>query len=129
MTIMSQGGAIDNGETPKEAAIREAREEAGINIQVEQLKEIVLSNNLKFCNFYAYTENGKFPTATGPDSKHADEILNVLKILDEETIKINTINTRVAWVPVNALLNNNEDVTDTPFKQILRNALKQINDN
>jgi mutator protein MutT len=42
------GGGIDFGETPKQAAVREAKEEAGIDIEVLRLLPEVISNIWEF---------------------------------------------------------------------------------
>ena len=44
------GGAIELGETPEEAAVREAREETGLDVEVDRLIGIYTDSNLMYPN-------------------------------------------------------------------------------
>ena len=44
------GGAIELGETPEEAAIREVKEETGLDVQVESLIGIYTDSDIKYPN-------------------------------------------------------------------------------
>ena len=44
------GGAIELGETPEEAAIREVKEETGLDVQVETLIGIYTDSDIKYPN-------------------------------------------------------------------------------
>ena len=61
------GGGIDPGETPEQAAIREAREETGLEIAIERLvAEINYQNSPQFF-FLAHPIGGAIGTGDGPE--------------------------------------------------------------
>lgn len=65
------GGYVDRGEVVREAALREAREEAGLEIQLDG-----------FINIYSYAERPPIvivyaATATGGELQHDDESLAI----------------------------------------------------
>lgn len=61
------GGGVDPGETPQEAAIREALEETGLEIALDRLvAEVTWKGNRQFF-FLAHPVGGKLGTGTGPE--------------------------------------------------------------
>lgn len=84
--IYSCGGAIDLGETPEEAACREAFEESGIHIEPHEVCrfETVVSNT-KIAHFYVICRSG-CPSIHGALKKYAWEVLAEKEILGHPTI-------------------------------------------
>jgi mutator protein MutT len=66
------GGGADNGETPEQAAIREAMEELGVEVSVKQLlAEIHFDQSVQFY-FLAERVKGEFGTGTGEEFTDSD---------------------------------------------------------
>lgn len=64
------GGGIDRGETPEQAAIREAFEETGLQIVIESLvAEYIFRGNLEYF-FLARPVGGQLGTGTGTEITH-----------------------------------------------------------
>jgi 8-oxo-dGTP pyrophosphatase MutT (NUDIX family) len=105
--IFSQGGTADRGETPEQASVREAREEAGVFVNEEDI--VFHSSNeskyKQYFNFRVYYTD--FPEVYGPEPHCENESLDVQDILHEKTIILpNGKNTRQAWVPIDILKQN-----------------------
>jgi mutator protein MutT len=61
------GGGIDKGETPEQAAVREAEEELGILVEIQQKAvEVFINGNIQHY-FLAKRINGEFGTGTGEE--------------------------------------------------------------
>ncbi len=61
------GGGVDKGETPEQAAIREAEEELGLQVRIlQKVAEVKLGTG---CQFYFVVERigGEFGTGTGEE--------------------------------------------------------------
>lgn len=61
------GGGIDEGESPEQAAIREAEEELGIIVEIKQKVAEVLFNGNKQYYFLAQKLSGEFGSGTGEE--------------------------------------------------------------
>lgn len=61
------GGGIDEGESPEQAAIREAEEELGIIVEIKHKVAEVLFNGNKQYYFLARKLSGEFGTGTGEE--------------------------------------------------------------
>ena len=67
------GGGVDEGETPEQAAIREAREELGIEVSIKQkIAEIQLGQKSRQVYFLVEQTGGEFGTGTGEEYTDAD---------------------------------------------------------
>ena len=66
------GGGIEEGETPEEAAIREVKEELGIDIGIEKLLTTLTFNNKLQYYFYANYISGEFGTGEGEEFSHTN---------------------------------------------------------
>jgi 8-oxo-dGTP pyrophosphatase MutT (NUDIX family) len=69
--IYTQGGSIDLGETPEEAAIREAYEESGLTVSLDELRLTCLTE--KFAHYHVIFND--FPVVLGPESHHRWEVI------------------------------------------------------
>lgn len=61
------GGGVDEGETPEQAAVREAQEELGILVEIKQKIAKVISNGRPQYYFLAKKLSGEFGTGTGEE--------------------------------------------------------------
>ena len=61
------GGGMDEGETPEQAAIREAEEELGIQVKIKQKVSDVYFNEKVQHYFLAERISGEFGTGTGEE--------------------------------------------------------------
>lgn len=66
------GGGIEEGETPEAAAIREIKEELGIDIEIEKLLTTLTFNNKLQYYFCANYISGEFGTGDGEEFLHTD---------------------------------------------------------
>ena len=61
------GGGMETGETPEQTAIRESREELGLNISIDRLLAKVIFHGREQFYFYARVTGGHFGTGKGPE--------------------------------------------------------------
>lgn len=61
------GGGVDKGETPKQAAVREAEEELGVVVKVRQKVAEVFVNGKRQYYFLVEKLSGEFGTGTGEE--------------------------------------------------------------
>ena len=67
------GGGADEGETPEQAAVREAMEELGIEVAIRQkVSEIQFGSKSRQVYFLAEQIGGEFGTGTGEEYTDAD---------------------------------------------------------
>ena len=66
------GGGVEEGETPEEAAVREAREELGVDVRLGELVHEEVFKNVRFLYFRADIAGGEFGTGKWPDHEHRD---------------------------------------------------------
>lgn len=67
------GGGVDEGETPEQAAVREAREELGIEVAIRQkVLEVDLGQKSRQVYFLVDHVAGEFGTGTGEEYTDAD---------------------------------------------------------
>ena len=86
------GGGIDAGESPQQAAVREAQEELGIIVEVKQkIAEIFINENTQHY-FLADKVSGEFGTGTGEE-------------YGEYNPKYGTY--LPLWMPLDDVMNNN----------------------
>jgi 8-oxo-dGTP pyrophosphatase MutT (NUDIX family) len=66
------GGGVDEGESPEQAAVREAQEELGIEVILRQeLAEVQLGQKSRQIYFLAVQRGGVFGTGTGEEFSEA----------------------------------------------------------
>lgn len=102
--IYSCGGAIDRGETPEEAACREAEEESGVEVSPDQLRRFP-TNHPKMAHFYTILDGR--PEIHGATPRHAWEVLYERHIIGYPTTK--------SWaaIPVHELADHFRHNTDS----------------
>jgi len=61
------GGGVEPGETPEEAAVREAREELGLEVAIERLVADVEHRGRRQYYYLARIVGGRFGTGTGEE--------------------------------------------------------------
>lgn len=67
------GGGVDEGESPEQAAVREAMEELGIEVDVKQkVAEIQFGQKSRQVYFLAEQTGGEFGTGAGAEYTNAD---------------------------------------------------------
>ena len=67
------GGGVDEGETPEQAAIREAMEELGIEVAIKQkVAEVHLGRKSRQIYFLVEQIGGEFGTGTGEEFTDSD---------------------------------------------------------
>jgi 8-oxo-dGTP diphosphatase len=67
------GGGVDEGETPEQAAVREAMEELGMEVVIKQkIAEIQLGQKSRQFYFLAEQTGGVFGTGTGEEYSDTD---------------------------------------------------------
>lgn len=67
------GGGVDEGETPEQAAVREAKEELGVEVALkQQVAEIQLASRSRQFYFLAEETGGEFGTGTGEEYQNLD---------------------------------------------------------
>ena len=110
--MYTQGGHIDSGETPKQAAIRECMEESGIRINESQLIPIIVPDITNKMIVFVVVLNDK-PVIYGPLHQHAWEILHtddLSKDFNVEMIKSSNgseSNSGWAWIKSDIIMNVN----------------------
>jgi ADP-ribose pyrophosphatase YjhB (NUDIX family) len=61
------GGGMEAGETPEQTAVRESREELGLNIAIDRLLARVVFHGREQFYFFARATGGHFGTGLGPE--------------------------------------------------------------
>lgn len=118
------GGGVDEGETPEQAAIREAREELGIEISVKQkVAEVRLGERSKQVYFLVEQIGGEFGTGageeyTGSDPANSEEgiYIPVWMPIDQLPVHQNVYPADVAGLVCRSVEQGWADVTSTFFE-------------
>jgi 8-oxo-dGTP diphosphatase len=105
------GGGVDEGETPKQAAIREAREELGIQIDIKQkVAEVQLGQNSRQIYFLVEQIGGEFGTGKGeefvdpaPDDPESGIYIPMWMSIDELPLHTNVYPADVARLVVKSV--------------------------
>jgi 8-oxo-dGTP pyrophosphatase MutT (NUDIX family) len=83
------GGGVEPGETPEQAAVREACEELGVDVELRELLHDEVYDRIRYRYFAAEIVGGEFGTGLWPD--HAD--------MDENARERNGTHEAV-WLPI-----------------------------
>ena len=84
------GGGIEAGETPEEAAIREIKEELGIDIEIEKLLTTLTFNNKLQYYFHAKYIKGEFVSGDGEEFLHIniDRVTYTPVLLEKDSLRL-----------------------------------------
>jgi 8-oxo-dGTP diphosphatase len=86
------GGGVDEGESPQQAAIREAEEELGILVEIKQkAAEVIFNGNTQYY-FLVEKLSGEFGTGTGEEYGEYDPVHGTYHPI---------------WMPLTDVLSNN----------------------
>ena len=121
--LYTQGGSVDPGESPEHAAVREAREEAGISINEYDLIALPDTNiHSKNRSFYVVYRTSQEPYFSGPEPEYKDEVIQVSDIEGYPATQ------GVAWIPLIKFLSiaygisKREYCVTINFKKIVKHA-------
>jgi 8-oxo-dGTP diphosphatase len=107
------GGGTDDGETPEQAAIREAMEELGIEVAVRQkIAEIQFGQKSRQIYFLVEQVGGEFGTGAGEEYTDSDPNN------PEEGIYISI------WMPIGELPLHQNIYPESVARQVLRSVTK-----
>jgi ADP-ribose pyrophosphatase YjhB (NUDIX family) len=86
------GGAIEDGENAKEAAVREVREETGFDINIISLlwhiEEVSEKRGQRFVNFFlAGISGGELKLGRDPERGKGEQVLREARFMSHEEIK------------------------------------------
>lgn len=90
------GGHVDEGETPQQAAVRETKEEVGLEVELINDKPLLFEhNNLKKLDYHAFTAN----ITSGTLTPLYEELLDAKWLNFDEIKKLNdTGKIRSSWI-------------------------------
>lgn len=98
------GGGVDEGESDEEAAVREAREELGIRVEVvKKAAEVLRPDRRKQVYFLVRWVDGEFGTGTGEEFGEVDEengTYNPMWMPLDEVLKKNVVPHELAELTV-----------------------------
>jgi 8-oxo-dGTP diphosphatase len=105
------GGGVDEGESPEQAAIREAMEELGIEIAIkQQIAEVHLGHKSRQVYYLVEQVSGEFGTGTGEEYTDADPAN------PEEGIYI------PIWMPIEKLSQHKNIYPESVAQQVIRSV-------
>ena len=88
---MVPGGGIEKGEDARQAAIREVKEETGLDVDVKALlwhvEEVSEKRGQRFVNFFlAGLKGGTLELGTDPERKEGEQVLKEVRFMSREEI-------------------------------------------
>jgi len=119
------GGGMDEGETPEQAAIREAMEELGIEVAIKQkVSEIQFGQKSRQIYFLVDQVGGEFGTGAGeeytdadPDDPEEGIYIPIWMLIDELPLHQNIYPANVSELVVRSLTEGWEKNTQVIFEQ------------
>ena len=120
------GGGMDEGETPEQAAIREAMEELGIEVAIKQkVSEIQLGQKSRQVYFLVEQVGGEFGTGTGeeytdsdPDNPEEGIYIPIWMPIDQPPLYSNIYPASVANLVARSVADGWQAVTGISFEDI-----------
>ena len=68
------GGGVEEGETAEQAAVREAHEDLGVDVELRELIHDEVFHGVRFLYFRAEIVGGEFGTGAWPDHAHRTQL-------------------------------------------------------
>lgn len=89
---MVPGGGVEEGENSKEAAVREIKEETGLEVEVDKLiwhvEEVSKERGQRFVNFFtANIIGGKLELGEDPEFSEDEQVMRELRFFSREEIQ------------------------------------------
>lgn len=89
---MVPGGAIEDGENAEQAAIREVKEETGIDAKIKGLiwhvEEVSETRGQRFVNFFlAEIEGGQLNLGSDPERGQDEQVLRELRFMSKDELQ------------------------------------------
>lgn len=89
---MVPGGAIEEGEDARQAAIREVKEETGLDVKIEKLiwhvEEVSEKRGQRFVNFFlAKIAGGNLELGYDPELLGQEQVMKEVRFVSEEELK------------------------------------------
>jgi len=120
------GGGMDDGETPEQAAIREAMEELGIEVAIKQkISEIQLGQKSRQVYFLVEQVGGEFGTGTGeeytdsdPDDPEEGIYIPIWMPIDQLPLYNNIHPASVAKLVVRSVTDGWQEVTGISYEDV-----------
>ena len=118
----TQGGRVDRGETPEQAALRELEEESGLKLRKEDIEHsgvidvVKMKDGNYFVHFFAVlNKNPKFDNPTTPHEIITnDDLANRLKVHESYRLKHCK---GICWINADILINEEERYSSKSIKQ------------
>ena len=119
------GGGVDEGESPEQAAIREAMEELGIEVVIKQkVAEVQLASKSRHIYFLVEQIGGEFGTGIGEEFSDADPndpdegiYIPVRMPIDQLTVQEKIYPAEVARLIVKSITEGWPDVVSVYFEE------------
>ena len=120
------GGGMDKGETPEQAAIREAMEELGIEVAIKQkIADIQLGQKSRQLYFLVEQTGGEFGTGTGeeytdsdPDNPEEGIYIPIWMPIDQLPLYNNIYPASVARLVVRSVTEGWKEVDSVSFEDV-----------
>jgi mutator protein MutT len=120
------GGGMDDGETPEQAAVREAMEELGIEVAIKQkISEIQLGQKSRQVYFLVEQVGGEFGTGTGeeytdsdPDNPEEGIYIPIWMPIDQLPLHNNIYPASVATLVVKSVTQGWKEVVGVSFEDV-----------
>jgi 8-oxo-dGTP diphosphatase len=85
------GGAIEQGETSADAAVREVKEETGLDVSIERLvwhvEQLLPGKEPRFVNIFLAGITGGSPSVgTDPERGHEDQVIEEVRFMSKEEL-------------------------------------------
>jgi ADP-ribose pyrophosphatase YjhB (NUDIX family) len=86
---MLPGGAIEEGENSEQAAVREVKEETGLDVEVKRLlwhvEEVSEKRGQRFVNFFlAEVKGGKLRLGEDPEREKDEQVMEEIRYVNRE---------------------------------------------
>ncbi len=119
------GGGVDEGETPEQAAVREAMEELGVEVAIKQkIFEIQFGQKSRQVYFLAEQIGGEFGTGAGEEYTDADPndpeegiYVPIWMLIEELSLHQNIYPVEVANLVIKSIKDGWQDIKSVSFEE------------